>query len=70
MTEQTARLLFGDEGVLLHELNHRINNEFAAAISVVSDAAARAIPSGESRPEWRERVAPSLHRCPSRPADA
>ena len=41
MTELTARLSFGDEGVLLHELNHRINNEFAAAISAVSVAAAR-----------------------------
>jgi two-component sensor histidine kinase len=30
-----------DEQVLLHELNHRINNEFAAAISSVSVAAAR-----------------------------
>jgi two-component sensor histidine kinase len=30
-----------DEKVLLHELNHRINNEFAAAISAVSLAAAR-----------------------------
>jgi two-component sensor histidine kinase len=29
------------EHVLLHELNHRINNEFAAAIGVVSAAAAR-----------------------------
>jgi two-component sensor histidine kinase len=27
--------------VLLHELNHRVNNEFAAAISIVSLAAAR-----------------------------
>jgi two-component sensor histidine kinase len=30
-----------DEPVLLHELHHRVNNEFAAAISVVSLAAAR-----------------------------
>jgi two-component sensor histidine kinase len=29
------------EEMLLHELNHRVNNEFAAAISVVSLAAAR-----------------------------
>ncbi|HEY2527501.1 MAG TPA: sensor histidine kinase [Xanthobacteraceae bacterium] len=29
------------EQILLHELYHRINNEFAAAISVVSSAAAR-----------------------------
>lgn len=31
--------------VLLHELNHRINNEFSAAISVVSLAAARSVNS-------------------------
>ena len=30
-----------EDAVLLHELNHRINNEFASAISVVSRAAAR-----------------------------
>ena len=30
-----------EERMLLHELNHRINNEFAAAISVVSFAARR-----------------------------
>ncbi|HEY2529269.1 MAG TPA: sensor histidine kinase [Xanthobacteraceae bacterium] len=41
MPELIARLSFGDEAVLLHELNHRINNEFAAAISAVSVAAAR-----------------------------
>jgi hypothetical protein len=33
--------LFDNEAVLLHELYHRINNEFAAAISAVSVAAAR-----------------------------
>lgn len=31
----------GQEQILLHELNHRINNEFTDAISVVSLAAAR-----------------------------
>ena len=30
-----------DEHALLHELNHRINNEFASAIGAVSLAAAR-----------------------------
>jgi hypothetical protein len=30
-----------DEHVLLHELNHRINNEFAALIGAVSAAASR-----------------------------
>jgi two-component sensor histidine kinase len=41
MTRLPARPSFPDEAVLLHELNHRVNNEFAAAISVVSLAAAR-----------------------------
>jgi two-component sensor histidine kinase len=41
MKERTVRLSFGDEAVLLHELNHRINNEFAEAIGTVSVAAAR-----------------------------
>ena len=33
--------MLSDEQMLLHELNHRVNNEFAAAISVVSVAATR-----------------------------
>ena len=41
MTEQTAQRPSPEEIVLLHELNHRVNNEFAAAISVVPLAAAR-----------------------------
>src|ERR1700728_2693588 len=41
MTEIDAPLLIPQEQILLHELNHRINNEFAAAISFVSLAAAR-----------------------------
>ena len=41
MTEIDAPALIPQEHVLLHELNHRINNEFAAAISVVTVAAAR-----------------------------
>ena len=40
MTEFTAQLSSLDR-VLLHELNHRINNEFAAVIGGVSLAAAR-----------------------------
>jgi two-component sensor histidine kinase len=56
--EATARM-FG-EHVLLHELNHRINNEFAAAISVVSLAAAR---SGKEEVEAAlTDVAELLHR--------
>jgi two-component sensor histidine kinase len=41
MTESAAPRHLPQEHTLLHELNHRINNEFAAAISVVSLAAAR-----------------------------
>jgi two-component sensor histidine kinase len=39
--EISAKLPISDEQVLLHELNHRVNNEFAAAIGVVSHVAAR-----------------------------
>jgi two-component sensor histidine kinase len=41
MTSLPSQLAFPQEGVLLHELNHRISNEFCCAISVVSLAAAR-----------------------------
>jgi two-component sensor histidine kinase len=41
MMELSSRLSLADEPVLLHELTHRINNEFAAAIGTVSLAAAR-----------------------------
>ena len=41
MTELAPQLPSPDERVLLHELNHRINNEFASAIGVISIAAAR-----------------------------
>jgi two-component sensor histidine kinase len=41
MTEIDAPSLIPQEHVLLHELNHRINNEFAAAIGIVTVAAAR-----------------------------
>ena len=34
MTEIDAPALIPQEHVLLHQLNHRINNEFAATISV------------------------------------
>jgi two-component sensor histidine kinase len=40
MTEFASRVPLREEGVLLHELNHRIINEFSVAISVVSRAAA------------------------------
>jgi two-component sensor histidine kinase len=41
MTSFPSQLPFPQEGVLLHELNHRISNEFCCAVSVVSLAAAR-----------------------------
>lgn len=41
MTEIDASPLIPQEHVLLHELNHRINNEFTAAIGIVTVAAAR-----------------------------
>lgn len=41
MTELESEQTVPQEWMLLHELNHRINNEFAAAIGVVSLAAAR-----------------------------
>ena len=41
MTNPSFQLPFPRERVLLHELSHRINNEFCSAISVVSLSAAR-----------------------------
>jgi two-component sensor histidine kinase len=41
MTQFAEQRPLPQEQILLHELNHRVNNEFAAAISVVSLAAAR-----------------------------
>jgi two-component sensor histidine kinase len=41
MTSPTSQLSLPQERVLLRELNHRISNEFCAATSVVSLAAAR-----------------------------
>jgi two-component sensor histidine kinase len=38
---QWARVSYTDEQMLLHELDHRINNEFASAIGAISLAAAR-----------------------------
>ena len=41
MTTLPSQLPFPQAQLLLHELNHRIGNEFCCAISVVSLAAAR-----------------------------
>jgi len=41
MMEFASQRTVLQEQMLLHELNHRINNEFAAAISVVSLAVCR-----------------------------
>ena len=48
------------EQILLHELNHRVNNEFAAAISIVSLAAAAS--SNEEVKGALSRVEDLLHR--------
>jgi two-component sensor histidine kinase len=60
MTEIDAPALIPQEHVLLHELNHRINNEFAAAIGVVTVAAARS--SNEEAKAALTGVAELLHR--------
>jgi two-component sensor histidine kinase len=41
MMQFASERMVPDEQMLLHELNHRVNNEFAAAISVVSLAATK-----------------------------
>jgi two-component sensor histidine kinase len=41
MTEQTTQRPSPEGSVLAHELNHRVNNEVAAAISVAFLAATR-----------------------------
>jgi two-component sensor histidine kinase len=60
MTEIDAPSLIPQEHVLLHELNHRINNEFAAAISFVTVAASRS--SNEEINSALTGVAELLHR--------
>ena len=60
MTEIDAPLLIPQEHVLLHELNHRINNELAAAIGVVTVAAGRS--SNEEVKAALTSVAELLHR--------
>jgi two-component sensor histidine kinase len=60
MTEIDAPALIPQEHMLLHELNHRINNEFAAAISFVTVAAARS--SNEEAKAALTGAAELLHR--------
>jgi two-component sensor histidine kinase len=60
MIEIDAPALIPQEHVLLHELNHRINNEFAAAIGIVTVAAARS--SNEEAKAALTGVAELLHR--------
>ena len=60
MTEIDAPAPIQQEHVLLHELNHRINNEFAAAISFVTVAAARS--GNEEVKSAMTGVAELLHR--------
>jgi two-component sensor histidine kinase len=59
MTDFATEEPFRQEGMLLHELNHRINNEFAAAISGIALAATR---SGNDEVKAAlSRVAEQLH---------
>jgi two-component sensor histidine kinase len=60
MTDREATMCISEQHMLLHELNHRINNEFAAAISGVSVAAARS--SNEEVKATLTAVAELLHR--------
>jgi two-component sensor histidine kinase len=60
MMDREATAYISEEHVLLHELNHRINNEFTAAISGVSVAAARS--SNEEVKAALTAVAELLHR--------
>jgi two-component sensor histidine kinase len=53
------------QAVLLHELNHRINNEFSSAISAISLAAARDLPGARQRSTAKERC--SRTRAKDRP---
>jgi two-component sensor histidine kinase len=56
---QSAQVSYTDEQMLLHELDHRINNEFASAIGAISLAAART-KSGEVK-DALSAVAKLLH---------
>jgi two-component sensor histidine kinase len=60
MTKFASQQMGPHDQVLLHELNHRVNNEFAAAISVVSLAAAAS--SNEKVKGALSRVTNLLHR--------
>lgn len=53
MTALPSQLPPPQEQLLLHELNHRIGNEFCCAISVVSLAAARSSDKGTWDPHGR-----------------
>jgi two-component sensor histidine kinase len=60
MTEFAGQRRLPQEQILLDELNHRVNNEFAAAISIVSLAAMAA--SNDKVKGSLSRVADLLHR--------
>jgi two-component sensor histidine kinase len=60
MTEFASQRRLPQEQILLDELNHRVNNEFAAAISIVSLAAMAA--SNDKVKGSLSRVADMLHR--------
>jgi two-component sensor histidine kinase len=61
MMEWDRQLSLLEQGLLLHELNHRINNEFASVINMVLVAAGR---SGNEHVKLAlTDVAELLHRC-------
>jgi two-component sensor histidine kinase len=61
LTEWDLQLTRPEQGLLLHELNHRINNEFASVINAVSVAAGR---SGNKQVKLAlTGVTELLHRC-------
>src|SRR5215510_13324833 len=71
MTALPSQLPPPQEQLLLHELNHRIGNEFCCAISVVSLAAARSSDKeGQSGADRGGGASPPLCGGPSRSADA
>jgi two-component sensor histidine kinase len=61
MMEWDLQRTLPEQGLLLHELNHRINNEFASVINAVSVAAGRA--GNEQVKLALAGVTELLHRC-------
>src|SRR5262249_20060465 len=70
MTALPSQLPPPQEQLLLHELNHRIGNDFCCAISVVSLAAARSSDNEVKGADRGGGASPPLCGGPSRSADA